>query len=428
MGKRAGNRRPTDKQRRAKSRSPIMQPLHILGHGISHDSGYGHRSLRLLEAQRKLGWRPALLTHPRPGDEHESGPGNHDRLHGMPCYYHPPPGKSRSPRRDTDPDRVRALVRRITEAAEDLNPDLLHAHSPVINGLAAIAASAALRIPVVYEIRALWEESAVAQGTYATGSDRYRDIRRAETGVCRDADAIVVISTGLKREFIERGLPPDKVRVVGNGVDADVFQPSAPDLDYKNEWGLGERFVFGYVGSFSRYEGLDLLLDAFATFLVDHPDSTLVLVGDGRAAADLKEHVQNLGIASHVVMPGRVPPERMPGIYGLIDVLVYPRRSFPLTEKVTPLKPLEAMAMAKPVIASDVGGHLDLLPDDETRLLFRSDDKTSLVEAMRRLFGSSTLRQRLASAARAWASRERSWLTMARLYDPVYQAVTSRRS
>src|SRR5690606_28617170 len=140
--------------------------------------------------------------------------------------------------------------------------------------------------------------------------------------------------------------------------------------------------VLGFVGSFYAYEGLDLLVQAFASLSAQRSDLMLLLVGGGPQEQALKAQVAQLGLLDKVIFSGRVPHDEVSGHYALIDILAYPRRSMRLTELVTPLKPLEAMAQGKIFVASDVGGHKELIDDGRTGTLFKADDEAALVAAV----------------------------------------------
>jgi PEP-CTERM/exosortase A-associated glycosyltransferase len=310
--------------------------------------------------------------------------------------------------------------------AEAEKPDLLHAHSPVFNGVAALKAGRKLGIPVVYEIRSLWEEAAVTHGTYAYRSREFNKARSLETWVCNRADHVVAISNGLRNHLAARGIPPDKISVVFNGIDLHATTPCTPDDSRKESWNLTGKNVIGYIGSFRRYEGLDLLIRAFANLSETRPNIVLLLVGGGRAdvTRELEALVDKLHLRGKVIMPGWLPTEQIPGVYALIDVLVYPRVSLPLTNLVTPLKPLEAMAMGKALIASDVGGHRELIRTGHNGLLFRAGDEPALMEAISRLLDDRTLLHRLARQAADWVRQEHSWSKTTSVYSAVYGCLT----
>src|SRR5262249_54813717 len=150
------------------------------------------------------------------------------------------------------------------------------------------------------------------------------------------------------------------------------------------------------------------------------PDIALLLAGGGRVEAELRALAERLNLRERVIMPGWLPPERIPGVYALIDVLVYPRQQILLTETVTSLKPLEAMVMRKALIASDIGGHRELIQPGYTGLLFPAGSESALAETIARLLDNPNLGQRLAWQAAAWVEQERSWSKTTAVYTDVY--------
>lgn len=262
---------------------------------------------------------------------------------------------------------------------------------------------------MIYELRALWEDAAVDHGTYAQNSYKYKVVRSLETWVCRKAAHVTVICEGLRSDLIERGIPSDKITVIPNGVDIESFYSQKPDLSRLENWNLKGKKIVGFIGSFFRYEGLDLLVDAFARLSKTRSDIGLVLVGAGRAEAELKAQIKRLGIEDLVAMPGSIPPKSVPEIYALIDILVYPRHSMRLTELVTPLKPLEAMAMGKAFIASNVGGHRELIQHGRNGLLFEAGNTSALIAGLEHLLNDSDLRTQIGKRGACWVRQERSW-------------------
>ncbi len=203
--------------------------------------------------------------------------------------------------------------------------------------------------------------------------------------MCKRADHICILCNGLKNDLIRRGIPKEKITPVFNGINPEELMPTAPDQEFLKAWKLEGKKVIGFVGSFYRYEGLDLLIKAFATVTAKKPETMLLLVGGGEMKQELESAIKDYGLENRVIMPGRIPHERIAGVYALIDILAYPRYSMRLTELVTPLKPLEAMAMGKVLVASDVGGHKELIQDGRTGLLFKSGSHEALSNTLLRL-------------------------------------------
>jgi PEP-CTERM/exosortase A-associated glycosyltransferase len=400
-----------------------MKVLHILDHSLPVHSGYTFRSHSLFKAQRAMGYEPIIVTSPKHEDNLQEFCVSKETINDF-VYFR----SGRVPHLSVPFVRelwqMHVLYNRILEIAGTEKPDILHAHSPVLNAIPAIRAAGKLGLPIVYEIRAFWEDAAVDHGTYAEGSWKYRLTRFIETRVCSKVDHIPILCSGLKNDLVRRGIPAEKITPVFNGVDIDDFKPCQADTEYLHDWGLTGRKVIGFIGSFYRYEGLDLLIKAFARIARENADAMLLLIGGGEMEEELRKLADRLDLSSRVIMPGRIPHERIPGVYALIDVLAYPRYSMRLTELVTPLKPLEAMAMGKALVASDVGGHRELIRHGEAGLLFKAGDESALAEQIIRLLVDHELRNALQRWNRTWVQEHHSWEKTTVVYRKIYSSVT----
>jgi PEP-CTERM/exosortase A-associated glycosyltransferase len=400
-------------------KQPPMKILHILDHSLPLHSGYSFRSQNILRTQRKRGWEPVGLTSPK---HEENGRGPWERqegIGGIPYYRTGPVSDSSIPF-EGEVRLMIALSRRIHQVIKLEKPDVLHAHSPILNAIPALWAGRKLGVPVVYEIRAFWEDAAVDHGTYGENSLKYKIVRYLETLVCHKVQQIAVLCNGLKDDLVRRGIPSEKVSVVFNGIDVDHFQICDHDAEYMKAWKPNGRKVIGFIGSFYRYEGLDLLINAFAQISETMPEALLLLVGGGEMEQELREQIKRLNLTEKVIMPGRIPNDRIPDIYSLIDILVYPRYSMRLTELVTPLKPLEAMAMGKALIASDVGGHKELIKHEETGLLFPAGNMNALTQSIERLLKDSELRKKIENQGYTWVRENHTWDKTTSVYSEVY--------
>lgn len=398
--------------------------LHLLDHSLPTQSGYVYRTMGILGAQRALGWRTSLLTTPnQPSDAAV------DVIDGWTFYRTSPWPR---PWQDLPLVRHIALVgatrRRLHALAAELRPDVLHAHSPVLNALAAISVGRALAIPVVYEVRALWEDAAASHGTAEAGGPRYRATRALETWALRHAHAVVTISEGLRRDIVARGLPASKVTLVPNAVDLATFRPaSAADPQLAAKLGTANRTTVGFAGSFYAYEGLDLLLQALPAAIEAVPDLLVLLIGGGPCRDQLQALVANLRLEAHVRFVDWVPQSALPKHYDLMDLLIYPRRSMRLTELVTPLKPLEAMAQQRIVLASDVGGHRELIEDGVTGYMFKADCQQSLCGTLVRALSERDKWPEMQRRGRQFIAEQRTWPVVASRYEPVYRACCAVR-
>ncbi len=401
------------------SQTPSLKILHVLDQSLPLHSGYSFRTQSILRVQVSRGWQPVGLTAPGTTRRLARDGSSEDTIEGC-RYYRTRPVFAGPSFVDTFCRRMIALDRRFRAVVSIERPDLLHVHSPAFNSRPGRRLPRATGTPTVYEMRSLWEEAAVAHRTLRRGSWRYKFMRALETRACRQAREVAVISEGLKQDLVARGISPVKITVAANGVDVDRFRDHAPDGGCGRAWALDGKRVVAYIGSFSAYEGLDVLLEAMARLVTRRSDVVLLLIGSGRVDADLRAHARRLRLEEHVVMPGRIPHDRIPGVYALADVLAYPRHAMRLTELVTPLKPLEAMAMGRALVASDIGGHRELVQHGRTGLLFRAGDPSALAAALGSVLDDHDLRHALAREASQLVRRTRSWERTTAPYAEVY--------
>lgn len=396
--------------------------LHVLDHSIPLHSGYTFRTLSILREQRKLGWETFHLTSPKQINcdvLEEDVDGWHFYRTLQAAISIRLPGISESV-------LMRQLERRLQQVAEQVRPNIIHAHSPVLNALPALHVGKRLGIPVVYEVRAFWEDAAVDHGTTSEGSLRYRLSHWLETRALRHADHVFTICEGLRSDIVARGVPDAKVTIISNAVDIESFEPGGlPDESLKIKLGLRGANVIGFIGSFYAYEGLDLLLDALPGILARRSDIRVLLVGGGPQDAALKAQALRLGVADKIVFTGRVPHAEVQHYYDLVDVLAYPRHSMRLTELVTPLKPLEAMAQGRLLVASDVGGHKELIRQGETGMLFKAGSVDALTKTVVDLLEAKDRWPAMRAAGRKFVETERNWTASVANYGRVYERLVN---
>ena len=398
-----------------------MRILHILDHSLPLQSGYVYRTLGIVDQQRALGWEPVLLTS---GKHYAPGPARERIGEWEFLRTRMPTGLSARLPWVRELTIVSDLDRRLDEVIGEVRPQILHAHSPVLNALSAIRAGRRHAIPIVYEIRALWEDAAASHGTHGAGrpavsSDPGRRDPRASSRGCGDDDL-----RGLAGGCDRPRRPGDKVTVIPNAVDRNKFAgPGIPDPALASRLGLSGKIVLGFFGSFYSYEGLDLLLRALPDMRRQRADIAVLLVGGGPEEERLRALARELGLGESVVFAGRVPHEEMRRYYDLVDLLVFPRISMRLTELVTPLKPLEAMAQERIVVASSVGGHRELIRDRETGYLFPPGDPQRLAEGVLAALADRDSWPRIRARASEFIDSERSWAHSVARYGEVYERI-----
>ena len=399
--------------------------LHVLDHSLPLHSGYTFRTRAIMKAQEADGHEVRAITGLRQGAV--AVPGDAPEAHaGLTFYRTPGIAHGRAGWREWR--EIVALAAAIGKVCDDWKPDVLHAHSPALCGLAAARVAKARGIPLVYEIRAFWEDAASGNGTGTDGTLKYWLTRRLENHVIAQAGAVVTICKGLRDDLVARGVAPERLSIVPNGVDFALFgEPLLRDLPLARELGFDASHeggpVIGFIGSFYPYEGVDDLIAAMPAIVVAHPAAKLLLVGGGPCEAALRAQAEDSSAAHAIRFVGRVPHEQVDRYYSLIDVVAYPRKAMRLTELVTPLKPLEAMAQGKIVAASDVGGHRELIADGITGTLFGPDDPVDLARALAILMWrrSEWAHQRIAS--RRAVERDHDWARNVQRYQDVYQSV-----
>ena len=402
-----------------------MRILHILDHSIPLHSGYTFRTLSILKEQRALGWETFHLT----GSKQENCSVLEEDVEGW-HFYRTPAATGFGAKLPVlnQLSVIDNLTRRLGETAQIVKPDILHAHSPVLNAIPALRVSRKLGIPVVYEIRAFWEDAAVDHGTSREWGLRYRLTRGLESYALRRVDAITTICEGLRGDILGRGIASEKVTVIPNAVNIENFSVGkSPDHQLAENLGVEGKTLLGFIGSFYAYEGLTVLLRALPEMLARNPDIRVLLVGGGPQEKELKSITKQLCLEDKVIFTGRVPHEQVPRYYNLINILIYPRVQMRLTDLVTPLKPLEAMAQGRLVAASDVGGHLELIEDGKTGVIFKAGDPHALASKVLNLLGNPDQWPGLRHAARGFVETQRNWPVSVARYRGVYAPLIAKR-
>jgi glycogen synthase len=400
----------------------MLRVLHVLDHSLPLHSGYTFRTRAILKAQQAMGFEVRGIT----GLRHTApGPGI-EEIDGL--TFHRSEGAASGPPGLREWREIGRLASAIENLAHDWQPDLLHAHSPALCGEAALRAATRLGIPLVYEIRAFWEDAAVGNGKEREGSAKYRLTRALENHVVGNAQGVVTICQGLRDDLIARGNDAARIAVMPNGVDLDLFGTPVPrEAALADELRLGDGPVIGFIGSFYDYEGLDDLIAAMPALITRQPDARLLLVGGGPCEAALRAQAEASPAAQVIRFVGRVPHHEVERYYALADIMVYPRKQSRLTDLVTPLKPLEAMAQGKLVAASDVGGHRELITDGVTGRLFAPDDPAGCAAALAALIDDRSQWGAFRAAGRAHVETRHDWARNAEHYQLVYQTVLGPR-
>lgn len=396
----------------------MTKVLHVLDHSLPLHSGYTFRTRAILKAQQGAGIEVRGIT----GVRHFAEGPSPEEADGLIFYRTEGTANGLPGLREWR--EIGLLAAAIGKVCDEWHPDIIHAHSPALCGRAAARVAKARGIPFVYEIRAFWEDAAVGNGTGREGSVKYQLTRALENSVIGSADAVVTICQGLKDDLIARGVAPERIGIAPNGVDLTLFGEPAPrEAALAAELGLGDRPVIGFIGSFYDYEGLDDLIAAMPALIARQPDAKLLLVGGGPREDALRAQALASPAAQAIRFVGRVPHSEVERYYALTDILAYPRKASRLTDLVTPLKPLEAMAQGKLVAASAVGGHRELITQGLTGTLFAPDDPQACADALADLLENRERWAEQCSLAHAHVAANHDWARNVQRYQAIYQSL-----
>jgi D-inositol-3-phosphate glycosyltransferase len=413
-------RRSTDRRR---SEGP-PRALHLLTNSLPHtQSGYALRSHAVLRSQAAAGVEVTAVTRiGYPVTIGSLAARHRDTVDGLTYERLLPP---RLPA--TVPDRASRTVALLRPVAERFGATVVHTTNPYGNGQIAAAVAAELGVPWVYEVRGLLEQTWVAgrpgpaAQERATASERFRLLRAQEAAVAASADHVVTLSRTLHADLTGRGVPAERVTVIPNAVDGRLLTlPDRSPADARADLGLPEDgFWVGTVSSLVGYEGLDMVIDAVRMLRARGLDVRACLVGDGVARPELERRARAAGIADAVLLPGRVPASEAPRWHRALDVFTVPRRDLEVCRRVTPLKPVEAMALGRPVVASDLPALAEVLEGGAGRLV-PPGDAGALADTIAELRADDRARSELVAAGREIAAG-RTWERNGLRYRELYE-------
>lgn len=392
--------------------------LHVLNKSLPAVNGYTVRSTEIITHQKarglepvvvtKLGWPPATEAK-AVETEVEIGGVTHYRLYAE---------KGLELNKVPMSEYFQAYADQLAQLILKVKPRVIHAASNFQNALPALAVARHMKIPSVYEVRGMWQDtqSSKTPGFYL--SERYLLHQDYEVYCCQLADRVVAISESLRQHLIHLGVDEAKIEVVPNGVDVERFVPREKDQELMERYQLEGKPVTGFIGSVTEYEGLDILLRALYRLNKQGTELKCLIVGDGPALNDLKRLAKELDLTEQVVFVGRVPHEEVARYYSVIDLFPFPRTKAKVCELVTPLKPYEAMAMGKLVLVSDIPALREMVLDGKTGLIFEAENDEALAEALLASFSQLELGQQ----SRLWVEAHRAWQKLVEAYPAIYEA------
>ncbi|MET4094674.1 glycosyltransferase family 4 protein [Arthrobacter sp. UYCu712] len=387
--------------------------LHLLTNSLPHTaSGYAQRSHSIMVAQQEAGWEVLAVTRlAYPVQVGKLLAQAADVVDGI-RYQRLLPSRLAT----TMDARLQQQADELLNVALEFRPSVLHTTTHFVNGLVVRAVAEALGIPWVYEVRGqLADTWAATRGPQSRDSEKYRQFQERETDVMRTADLVVTLGHAMKANIVAVGIPAAKVMIAPNAVGGAFLEPPLDTAAARRALGLPEDGLYiGTVSSLVGYEGLDDLVRAFALLAPDFPQLRLLIVGDGVAGPALQEQVRTLGLSGRAIFTGRVPRDLAPLYHQALDVFVVPRKDLDVTRAVTPLKPVEALASARPVVGSDLPALREIIDDGGNGLLAPAASPGELARTISALLSDGSRRASMGLAGRAAVLAERTWAANAK--------------
>ncbi|KOX15963.1 glycosyltransferase family 4 protein [Nocardiopsis sp. NRRL B-16309] len=394
--------------------------LHFVTNALPNtQAGYTVRTHRIVLAQREAGLQPHVVTFPGWPAPEEGDTEALREVDGIP-YHRMRPGERFEQGLQ---ERIDVAVSEGTALARWLRPAVLHAASDHKNATVALHVGRALGIPVVYEMRGFLEETWLSHegAPSRRGSERHRLLVEREASVLRAADAVVTLADTMKAEIVERGVAPERIVLAPNAVDEHLLDKRPDGSAFRESFGIAEaEYVVGSVSSLTHYEGFQTLIEAAALLRDTGREIRVLLVGDGPARPDLLDLVERHGLGDLCLLPGRVDPDDALRAQAALDAMVVPRIDARVTRLVTPLKPVEAMALGVPVIASDLPALRELVVDGRAGSLVPPGDPAALADAIMSLDKNEESREERVRAGREEVASRRTWGHNAEIYRTLY--------
>ncbi|PYI39599.1 glycosyltransferase WbuB [Arthrobacter psychrolactophilus] len=401
--------------------------LHLLTNSLPHtSSGYAQRSHSIMLAQQQAGREVLAVT--RLGYPVQVGKvlaAGEDIIDGV-CYRRMIPSNlARTP-----DARMQQEAEALLKIVVEFRPEILHTTTHFANGLVVNAVAKAANIPWVYEVRGqLADTWASTRGESAKNSERYQLFQAAEARVMQDADAVVTLGETMLAGIVAQGISSEKVILGPNAVGGDFLaEPGTPEAA-REKLGLDPSLNYiGTVSSLVDYEGLDHLVDAFSLLAPQFPKLRLLIVGGGTAGPALRDQAAKLGLSDRVIFTGRVAREVTSEYHQSMDIFVVSRKDLDVTKAVTPLKPVEALASARPVVASDLPALREIVTPGENGMLSPANNPKALASTLAILLRDETLRQRLGASGRQSVLKNRTWAANAQRYAERYEELINHQT
>jgi len=405
--------------------SPKSIMYHVNQSLPHHSSGYAIRTQSLLKSLKSKNWNiSAYARVGYPNDRYDyigsKIVDSYSTVDGIDYYF--APSRTKSIGKLDIKQYQKENIKLIIKQAKEFGPSIIHCASNYSCGLAGTAAAKILGLPSIYEMRGLWHVTRTAKQPEYDESNHYRMIEGLEMQAAKNASHVLAITEGVKDVLLTNGIEEEKITLLPNAVDINKFKPRERNEKIEQKFGLNGMTTIGYIGSFTDYEGLDYLLKAGAALKDKYEGKfKILMIGDGVVLDNLKSLSRELKLDNVIHFTGRIEHNDVLDYYSVIDIAVYPRKGMKVCEIVSPLKPLEAMAMEKTVIASNVKALSEMVKNNETGLLHEKDNIDDLTKLLEKCLKDKKLTKSLGINARKWVTKNRNWDTVSEKVSNLYK-------
>ena len=305
--------------------------------------------------------------------------------------------------------------------------DIIHVQSSTFYGTFGGLIAKKLKIPFIFEVRGFVEDTHIGLGILKEGSFQYNNRKRARLKIIKKADVIVTLSYPMKKELISQGIEDNKIKIIPNGVNIEKFLPKSQYISLKHKLGLKNEKILGYIGSIRRIEGIEILLQAIKIIKQKVKDITLLIIdpGDPIYIKELRTITEKLDIKNNIKFIGSVPNNEIDDYYSIVDICIIPRLNLRVNQFVTPLKPLEAMAMGKLLITSDLPALRELVKPKISGELFEAENYKELAEKLLFYLNNQEMINKIGKKARDYVVTHYSWNNIIKKYLSLYNSLTN---
>jgi len=281
-------------------------------------------------------------------------------------------------------------------------------------------------LPFIYEVRGFWEDSLVINGILKKFGYNYMKIRKKETNLMKKADLIITLGKMMEKEIISRGISKDKIKIVPNAVDTNVFKPILPNKRLILKFKIQGKRVIAYIGSIRKIEGIEVLIKSIKFIKEEYDNIILLLIGSisKEYKRELSKLISSLKLSDYIYFTGKVNPNEIINYYSITEIIIIPRIKSRVNALVTPLKQLEAMAMQKVVITSDLPALREHIKPRVSGDVFKAEDYVDLAKKIKHYLSNPELMIKLGIKARDFVKKKYDWEIVIEKYNSIYKKIS----